>query len=224
MLATLVIRFIILFNFATHFYFCLVSIIVFEIKETRLLFKLACVFKYHLSGLSTLNAMVSWLIYPEAPRTWKIARVYVVLGNLKANEFEKKNLMLPLSTFIPSFCSAHNSGLMQNALSEENLIHSLNSQTWLVLTSNSFLIMVLIWGMELWDRHGMTESFMKALELWFWHKIDLDSIFLLCKVCNSAPDLPLCPASKKILCIMVLFRICMYVWDFFFWVGWNAVN
>ena len=31
-------------------------------KEIHFLFKFGCVYKYHLSGLSTLNAMVSWLV------------------------------------------------------------------------------------------------------------------------------------------------------------------
>lgn len=42
------------FIFALHLLQCL------KPKEIHFLFKFGCVYKYHLSGLSTLNAMVSW--------------------------------------------------------------------------------------------------------------------------------------------------------------------
>ena len=54
---------LIFLSFPTGFYFLLYSLLqCLKPKEIHFFFKFGCAYKYHLSGLSTLNATVSWPI------------------------------------------------------------------------------------------------------------------------------------------------------------------
>ena len=46
-----------------------------KLKEMNFLFKFGCVYKYHLSGLSTLNAVASWS--PSALKSWNFVCTHV---------------------------------------------------------------------------------------------------------------------------------------------------